>query len=85
MGQQGLYYYYHTMAKALDAYGEDVLLDEKNVRHNWREEFISKVVSLQHEDGYWVNPTGRWWENNKDLVTAYVLLALEHTISRDEE
>ena len=84
LGEEGLYYYYHTMAKALSVYGEDILTDDQNVDHNWREEFLTKLVSLQHGDGYWVNPVGRWWENNKDLVTAYSLLALEQALSQEQ-
>ncbi|UCE17441.1 MAG: terpene cyclase/mutase family protein [Gemmatimonadota bacterium] len=84
MGDQGLYYYYHTMAKALDVYGEEIVTDKNNVEHNWREEFLKKVISLQHGDGYWVNQVGRWWENNKDLVTAYAILALEQALSLKE-
>jgi len=77
LGAQGLYYYYHSVAKALGAYGEEILTDADGVDHRWREEFIEKLVSIQSGEGYWVNENGRWWENNKELVTAYCVLALE--------
>src|SRR5262249_11019513 len=33
-GQAGLYYYYHTFAKAMDALGEDPFEDAKGVKHD---------------------------------------------------
>jgi squalene-hopene/tetraprenyl-beta-curcumene cyclase len=77
MGQQGLFYYYHTMAKALSAYGDDVLVDAKGVKHEWRKDMIDKLLSLQQPDGSWVNAKDRWWENRPVLVTSYVVLTLE--------
>jgi squalene-hopene/tetraprenyl-beta-curcumene cyclase len=77
LGLQGLFYYYHTMAKALNVYGDERVEDDEGVLHNWREDLIVKLCSIQNEDGYWVNSNGRWWENNKVLVTAYCILALE--------
>ena len=76
MGEQGLYYYYHTFAKALSVYGDDILETSDGVKHNWRKEFVEKLLSVQNGEGYWQNANNRWWENNKDLVTAYCLLAL---------
>lgn len=77
MGTEGLYYYYHTMAKALNAYNEDTVVDSRGVSHHWRSELTRKLVSLQDSSGMWVNSNGRWWENNPVLVTAYTVLALE--------
>jgi hypothetical protein len=35
------------------------------------------LLSLQNEDGSWVNPDSpRWLEGNKDLVTAWSVIAL---------
>jgi len=81
IGPQGLYYNYHTLAKALNAYGEEILTDAKGRGHDWRSELIAKLLSLQHGDGYWVNENGRWWENQRELVTAYTVLALEIALS----
>ena len=32
----GLFYYYHTFAKAMDALGDDIFVDAKGVKHDWR-------------------------------------------------
>lgn len=85
-GQQGLYFYYHTIAKALRAYGEDPLELADGARVNWRRDMVVRLCSLQRKDpktglGYWVNPNGRWMENDPVLVTAYSLLALEMLVA----
>jgi squalene-hopene/tetraprenyl-beta-curcumene cyclase len=80
MGQQGLYYYYQTMAKALKAYGENVIIDGAGNKHNWREDLIKRIVSIQDGEGFWSNKNNRWWENKKELVTAYSILALENAL-----
>lgn len=77
MGQQGLYYYYMVMAKALSAYGEKYFVDKKGVRHFWALELANKLIELQHPEGYWVNGADRWMENNKSLVTAYCMITLK--------
>ena len=80
MGAQGLFYYYQTMAKALDAYGENYITDTAGTKHNWRKEMLEKIISVQNGEGYWVNSNNRWWENKKELVTAYTLLAIEYVV-----
>ncbi len=80
LGQQGLFYYYHVMAKALAVYGEDIIKDTTGTAHNWRRDLTSKLIAIQKPDGSWINETGRWWENNPDLVTAYSVLVLEEMI-----
>lgn len=82
MGQQGLYYYFHTVAKALTAYGDDTITTADGKSHDWRYELMKKFVSLQKTDlekgvGYWQNENNRWWENDPVLCTAYTLLAIE--------
>ena len=76
LAQQGLYYYYHTFARALNAYDEPVVEDAKGGKHDWRVELIDKLASLQREDGSWVGDK-RWMESNPVLVTAYAVLALQ--------
>ncbi len=77
MGKDGLYYYYHTMAKALSIYGVEnlTLKDGKSV--NWRKDLAKKLLNLQNGDGSWVNANGRWWEKDPGLVTAYSVITLE--------
>ncbi|HEX3601753.1 MAG TPA: prenyltransferase/squalene oxidase repeat-containing protein [Lacipirellulaceae bacterium] len=78
MGPQGLFYYYHTFAKALDAIGDDKLVDAKGNEHNWRAELAAKYIAAQQPDGSWVNKTPRWMEGDANLVTAYGLLCLSY-------
>jgi squalene-hopene/tetraprenyl-beta-curcumene cyclase len=78
MGNDGLYYYYHTFAKALDAFGQDTFVDEQGRQHNWRDELVEKLASLQKEDGSWINESPRWLEADPNLSTAYCLLALSY-------
>ena len=77
MGPQGLYYYYHTMAKALTVYGADTLETKDGRRINWREQLALKLINLQHPDGSWSNENGRWFEKDPILVTAYSIITLE--------
>jgi squalene-hopene/tetraprenyl-beta-curcumene cyclase len=75
--KQGLYYYYHVFARAMQAWGEEILPDAEGVPHRWRAELCRKLLSLQREDGSWVNDQDRWYEGNPHLVTAYAVLALQ--------
>jgi squalene-hopene/tetraprenyl-beta-curcumene cyclase len=77
LGQQGLFYYLHTMAKALTTAQVDEfhLADGRTV--NWRHDVALKLLNLQREDGSWANTNGRWWEKDPALVTAYAVIALE--------
>jgi squalene-hopene/tetraprenyl-beta-curcumene cyclase len=77
MGKQGLYFYYQLMAKALNQYGINEINMENGNKVNWRKDLALKLVSLQKEDGSWVNENGRWWETDPVLVTAYSLITLE--------
>lgn len=79
VGAQGLYYYYHTFAKALDAAGIEVVDAAGGQAHDWRAELVKKLEATQQEDGSWVNrESERWMEGDRQLVTAYCLLALAH-------
>lgn len=77
MGPQGLFYYLHTMAKALSLYGVETIELEDDRKINWRKELAMKLLNLQQKDGSWLNENGRWWERDPNLVTAYAIIALE--------
>ena len=77
--QQGLYYYYHTLARALNAYDEPVIVDPQGRNHDWRVEFVQKMADLQRPDGSWAGDK-KWMEENPVLVTSYVAIALAETL-----
>ncbi len=76
LGKQGLFYYYHLMAKALVASGVQTL-ETKRGNHHWVRELGIELINRQESGGFWVNDTGRWMEKNEVLVTSYCLLTLE--------
>ena len=49
--KHGLFYYYHTLARALNAYDEPVITDAKGAKHDWRAELIEKLAAQQQPDG----------------------------------
>jgi len=75
---QGLYYYFHTMAKALDLYGEESVVDAQGVAHAWRAQLCGRLIAMQRkDDGSWLNENAaRWWEGNPVLATSYAMLTL---------
>ena len=77
MGKAGLFYYYHTFAKALDAANVEIIDDADGTPHSWRQELMQQILLMQQSDGSWVNDENdRWMEGDRQLVTAYALLAL---------
>jgi len=72
----GLFYYYHTLARALHAYGQPIITDDKGVKHDWRLELIEKLNSQQASDGHWEG-IQKWMENKPVLSTAYAILAIQ--------
>jgi squalene-hopene/tetraprenyl-beta-curcumene cyclase len=85
IGQSGLYYYYQTFAKTLDALGENQFVDAQNVKHDWRAELAEKLISQQKENGSWSNETTRWYEGDPNLVTGYALMSLARCQSRPSD
>lgn len=74
---QGLFYYFYTMAKALDLYGEETLVDGAGASHAWRQELAGRLVAMQRQDGSWINEnSSKWFEGNPVLATSYAMLAL---------
>jgi squalene-hopene/tetraprenyl-beta-curcumene cyclase len=78
LGQQGLYYYYHTFAKTMSVLGDSKLTDATGVAHDWRTELVAALARRQQPEGSWVNPADRFMEGDPNLVTAYALLALAY-------
>lgn len=74
---EGLYYYYHVFARALNAWGREVITDARGRKHYWRSELCEKLIGLQLPDGSWVNQKDRWYEGNPYLVTSYSILAMQ--------
>ncbi|MBI4658269.1 MAG: terpene cyclase/mutase family protein [Verrucomicrobia bacterium] len=77
MGPQGLFYYYHTMTKALNLADVGLLETKNGEKINWRKELALKLINLQKSDGSWSNENGRWWEKDAALVTSYAVISLE--------
>jgi len=78
-GMQGYYSYLFTMAKALDLLDVEKVKDADGIEHDWRKELRTKLLSLQREDGSWINDGNeRWWEAYPPLATSYALAALSY-------
>jgi squalene-hopene/tetraprenyl-beta-curcumene cyclase len=79
MGQKGLYYYYHTFAKAMHTWGEDPFADAKGAKHPWRRELFTALQSRQQPDGSWINQGDKtFMEMNPDIATAFAVLSLSY-------
>ena len=79
LGAQGLFYYYHTMAKALTMARIQKLELANGRKIDWRVKLTVELIDHQQRDGSWVNQaSNRWWEDDPVLVTSYALLALQH-------
>ena len=78
MGDAGLFYYFHTAAKALHVLGQDQVIGIDGKAHDWRKDLVGVLLSSQNEDGSWVNDNSRWLEGDANLVTSYALLALSY-------
>ena len=79
--EMGLYYYYLSMARTLDAFGVDAVEEpERGLKHDWRADIVKALSDRQASDGSWINEKhDRWQENSRTLCTAYALNALRHT------
>jgi squalene-hopene/tetraprenyl-beta-curcumene cyclase len=79
MGQAGLFYYYHTFAKALNAWGEEQVTDAKGAVHNWRADLFAALKKRQQANGSWTNAGDRaFGESSPELATAFALMALSY-------
>jgi squalene-hopene/tetraprenyl-beta-curcumene cyclase len=81
--QWGLYYYYLTLARALNLYDAPTFQTPDGRVIDWRVELVDKLAQLQREDGSWVGDR-KWMEASPVLVTSYVVQAL-HEVRDDLE
>lgn len=80
LGKAGLYYYYHTFGKAMDALGEDTFTDANGTKHQWRNELFKALKSRQQPNGSWQNKGDkRFGESFPELATAFAILTLSYT------
>jgi squalene-hopene/tetraprenyl-beta-curcumene cyclase len=75
LGQTGLYYFYYTMVRTLELWGDPTIKKGGTV-HNWPSELAAQLISLQKKDGSWTNPKDKWWESDPALVSAYCIFSL---------
>jgi len=78
MGKAGLFYYYHTFGVALNTLGDPTIMDGDGKARAWRSELIEHLASIQKSDGSWQNDNQQWFESDKNLSTAFALLALAY-------
>lgn len=76
LGDEGKFYYFHTMAKGLAIAKIDFLKMKDGTLIDWRKELGQKLLNIQKANGSWSNETGRWMESDDVLVTSYTLMAL---------
>lgn len=77
MGTQGLFFYYHTMTKALTLSNVNQIGGPTSSNHDWRHELALKLLDMQQGDGSWKNDQARWWEDDPVLATSYAIMTLE--------
>lgn len=73
-----LYYYYHSLARALEKLGENPFLTEGGARpRRWDRELIDTLAFRQRGDGSFSNPEPTMGEQEPVLATALACLTLE--------
>jgi squalene-hopene/tetraprenyl-beta-curcumene cyclase len=78
----GLFYYFHTFAKAMDALGEDPFVDATGNKHDWRQELFDELKKRQKTDGSWSNANKAFLERVPELATAFAVLAMSYCTKR---
>ncbi|MCY3020355.1 MAG: terpene cyclase/mutase family protein [Planctomycetota bacterium] len=76
IGKQGYFYYLIAFAKAFTAAGVKDLELADGRKASWAKDLAAQLISLQKEDGSFVNDADKWWESDPVLTTAYALDAL---------
>ncbi len=78
IGPEAHYYHLWTFAKAMDAYGEEILETADGQERSWRRDLLLTLLNLQQADGHWRNEkSGRYMESIPELTTAYALIAMQ--------
>ena len=85
LGTDGMYYYFVTFARAMDAWGMAMVTTvnadgSSGEERDWANDLIDRLSGLQEADGSFRSLDDRWMEGNPVLITAYALLALQHAI-----
>ena len=79
MGKSGLFYYYHTFAKALDAAGQTGICRRRGRKPRLAGPICSENSSAASgPTALGSNDDPRWLEGDPNLVTGYVLLTLSY-------
>lgn len=82
MGQQGLFYYFQTLARTMNVLEVQQFEDASGKSHNWKADLTARLKELQQPNGSSTNPADRWYEGDPNLVTAYCLIALANCQSK---
>lgn len=78
LGSQGLFYYFHVFSKALSTMKLDQLTDDRGVQHDWRKDLAEHLMSIQQQNGSWLNKNDRWYEGDPNMATAFALMSLRY-------
>ena len=76
-GSAGLFYYYNTFGKALEA-SQLNNITTSDAAKDWRKDLVLELTERQQKDGSWVNSNQQWFEGDANLCTSFALLALSH-------
>ena len=76
----GIFYYYHTLARALAVYGEPTVTDTQGNAHDWRIELLTKLAAIQQPDGSFVGER-QWMESNPVIATPLAVLAAQEALA----
>ncbi len=79
-GQEGLYYYYHVLARACRVHGRHVVRTPAGERR-WGEDLARRVLAAQSPDGSWVNASPRWFEGARPMTTALAIAVLDDCLA----
>jgi squalene-hopene/tetraprenyl-beta-curcumene cyclase len=77
--KSGLFYYYHTLARAMDVHDEPAFTGGDKATHDWRVELIEKLAAVQKPDGSFVGDR-RWMEDNPVIATVLATLAAQDAL-----